>query len=303
MAHILITGGGGFIGSHLVRGCIDAGHSVVVLDNLSTGSFDQLPQSATCIQGDVTHLETVMGAMSGCNAVFHHAAQVSVLGSQKSPLDTVHSNIWGTSVVLEAARHHQVTHVTVASSAAVYGNSPFSTQSETDPPAPDSPYGVSKWVGETICAMYRQQYGLPVMVWRYFNVVGKGQGIQSDYAAVIPKWAHMLEQRVPLTIYGDGHQTRDFVPVSLIVSLHLQLLQKQEWSDWVINVGSGRSTSLLALSEAMQGVYHTPVGVTHLPPNPAEITHSLANTTRMHSLFLGLSIPTLHDSLSEFRGT
>lgn len=301
MAQILITGGAGFIGSHLAKGCSNAGHSVIVLDNLSTGSFERLPKNVTCIEGDVTNFDTVMAAMSGCHAVFHHAAQVSVLGSKASPLDTFHPNIWGTSVVLEAARQHQVQHVTFASSAAVYGNSPHASQSETDPAAPDSPYGVSKWMGETICNMYRSQYGLPIMVWRYFNVVGKGQTLQSNYAAVIPKWADMLHKKQPLTIYGDGKQTRDFVPVSLIVDLHLQLLQKVGWEEWVINVGSGRATSMLELSDAMQNLYQERVGVTHLPHHPEEITHSLANTTRMNSLFWGLSIPTLHDSLTEFR--
>ncbi|NDD66248.1 NAD-dependent epimerase/dehydratase family protein [bacterium] len=297
---ICITGASGFIGTHLVRGCVAAGHRVVAFDRSPCPNpLEWHGQAVEWVLGDVTDPVAVGRAFNGCEAVFHHAAEVSVHDSIHRPLDTFHTNVQGTAVVLEMARTHGVSLLTFPSSAAVYGNSDHPVQSETDPIAPLSPYGVSKWMGECLCQAYQQQYQLNCLVLRYFNVVGKGQSPNSPYAAVIPRWIEQIEKGMPLSIYGDGMQTRDFVSVDVIVALHLHALGRQA-PHHPLNVGSGNAMTVATLADVLQSVMEREVGVTHYPPRNQEVRHSCANTQSIHRMFPGLKIEALAHTLRQW---
>jgi len=294
---ICITGAAGFIGLHLVRGCLAAGHQVVAFDRVACQNPAAWQGLAVeWVRGDVTDPAAIDAAIMGCEAVFHHAAEVSVHDSIHHPLNTFYTNVHGTAVVLDAARRHGIQWVTFPSSAAVYGNSDRAAQSESDAVGPLSPYGASKWMGESLCNTYQQQYGLNCLVLRYFNVLGKGQSPDSPYAAVIPAWIKRLKQGLPLVIYGDGLQTRDFVSVDVIVAAHLQAVGRQA-PPYPLNVGSGQPVTLLTLAQTLQQVAGYHAGIEYHPPRTNEVRHSCANTTQMAAFFKGLPIPSLAQTL------
>ncbi len=227
--HWLITGGAGFIGSHLARTLIARGQRVTVLDDLSGGSLDNLSSvqdKIHFIKGDICHFATVAQACSGVDYVLHHAALVSVAESMQDPQKTMQININGTQNVLEAARQAGVKRVVFASSSAVYGNSPALPYAETTPTDCQSPYAWSKQAGAELCQLYTKAYGLPTVILRYFNVFGTGQNANSAYAAVIAKFMQLAADNQPLGIDWDGLQSRDFVHVSDVVQANLLAAEK-----------------------------------------------------------------------------
>jgi len=209
----LVTGGAGFIGSHLVRFLLTHGR-VRVLDDFSSGTLSNLEEVLSAIElvrGSVTDAALVQKAVEGCTVVFHLAAQVSVPLSLEQPVETFEVNLYGTQLLLEAARQAGVQRFVFASSAAVYGDTPRLPKRETMQPRPISPYAWSKWYGELLCRDYWRVYGVPTVSLRFFNVYGPRQNPRSQYAAVVPRWiTAALTDRKPI-VYGDGKQTRDFV--------------------------------------------------------------------------------------------
>jgi nucleoside-diphosphate-sugar epimerase len=275
----LVTGGAGFIGSHLVRFLLTHGH-VRVLDDFSSGTLDNLVEVLPHIEllrGSVTDAALVQKAVEGCEVVFHLAAQVSVPLSLEQPVETFEVNLYGTQLLLEAARQAGVRRVVFASSAAVYGDAPRLPKRETMLPRPISPYAWSKWYGELLCRDYWRVYGVPTVSLRFFNVYGPRQNPCSQYAAVIPRWiTAALTHRQPI-VYGDGKQTRDFVYIDdLLQGLWLAAEHPQAVGR-VFNLASGRAYTLLELLQAIEEAVGSPLEPQFTAPRPGDIRHSFAD--------------------------
>jgi UDP-glucose 4-epimerase len=286
MSLCLVTGGVGFIGSHLVDGLLQAGHSVRVLDNLSTGNLANLTevrQRMQLIEGDITDLETVRAAMRGVVWVFHEAALASVPRSVADPAATNRVCVDGTVNVLLAARDAKVQRVVYAASSSAYGASPSLPKRETDLPLPLSPYAVAKLAGEHYCAAFSEVYGLETVRLRYFNVFGPRQPPDSPYAAVIPRFLEaMLAGKSPI-IYGDGQQSRDFTYVADVVHANLLAAKAPGVSGKVFNIACGHRTSLLELVDQINGLLGTKIKPVHEPARPGDVKHSQADISPAQS--------------------
>jgi UDP-glucose 4-epimerase len=275
----LVTGGAGFIGSHLVRFLLTRGQ-VRVLDDFSSGTLDNLTEVLPHIEllrGSVTDAALVQKAVEGCEVVFHLAAQVSVPLSLEQPVETFEVNLYGTQLLLEAARQAGVRRFVFASSAAVYGDAPRLPKRETMLPRPISPYAWSKWYGELLCRDYWRVYGVPTVSLRFFNVYGPRQNPCSQYAAVIPRWiTAALTDRKPI-VYGDGKQTRDFVYIEDLLEGLWLAAEHPEAVGRVFNLASGRAYSLLELLQAIEEAVGSPLEPQFTSPRPGDIRHSFAD--------------------------
>ncbi|MCC7299626.1 MAG: SDR family oxidoreductase [Verrucomicrobia bacterium] len=221
---MLVTGGAGFIGSHIVDALVSAGHAVTVLDNLSSGHRTNLSKvwnAVTFIEGDIRDPEVCLKAAEGCDGIFHEAALVSVPDSIRRPRDNHDINITGTLNILEAARQQNVKRVVFASSAAVYGDNLELPKRESMLPEPKSPYALAKLTGEYYLKVYAECFGLETVALRYFNVFGPRQDPSSMYSGVISIFSERIKNGLPITLYGDGQQTRDFVNVEDVVQANL----------------------------------------------------------------------------------
>lgn len=278
---ILVTGGCGFIGSHLSEALVQAGHQVRVLDNLSSGQQRNLAAVADRVNvrvGDVRDAEVVSEACRGMEAVFHQAALVSVVDSVVRPRDNHDINITGTLNVLEAARQHGVRRVIMASSAAIYGNDPALPKQEAMRPAPASPYAIAKLTGEHYLQVYSQLYGMQNVALRYFNVYGPRQSAASPYSGVISKFVQGLQQGVAPTVCGDGLQSRDFVFVKDVVQANVAALAcSSAGVEPVFNVASGRVTTLLDLLQVLGELAGRPLVPEFAPARAGDIRHSAAD--------------------------
>jgi UDP-glucose 4-epimerase len=285
MAVCLVTGGGGFIGSHLVEALLAAGHSVRVLDNFSTGSRTNLAPLADRIElvvGDITDLPTVQQAVAGVEWVFHQAALASVPRSVADPLATHRVCVDGTLNVLLAARDTGVKRLVYAASSSAYGNSPRLPKRETDPTEPLSPYAVAKLAGENYCAAFSRVYGLETVRLRYFNVFGPRQSPDSPYAAVIPRFFRaMLAGQRPV-LYGDGRQSRDFSYVENVVRANLLAAAApgEIVAGQVYNIACGSRTSLLDLVAKINRLLGTRIRPIHEEPRPGDVRDSQADVSR-----------------------
>ena len=278
---VLVTGGAGFIGSHIVEELARQGGQVRVLDNLSTGKRENLQSPGLeIIEGDIRDLDVVRRAMNGVDYVLHQAALPSVPRSIADPLTTNEVNVGGTLNVLVAARDAHVRRVVYASSSSVYGDNPALPKHEEMPTRPLSPYAVSKLAGENYCRAFNRVYGLQTVSLRYFNVFGPRQDPASQYAAVIPQFATRLLRGEPPTIYGDGTQSRDFTFVANVVQANLLACEKEQAIGQVMNVACGERYTLLDLYgqlEALTGVRLKPV---FAEPRAGDVKHSLAAIDR-----------------------
>jgi UDP-glucose 4-epimerase len=278
---VVVTGGAGFIGSHLVRALAERGDQVVVIDNLSTGKESNLaPVADRCrlVLGDIRERDLLLREFRDVEVVFHQAAMVSVQKSVENPLECNEVNVRGTLNVIECARHWGVRRVVFASTCAIYGDSEVLPKREELPPCPLSPYAVSKLVGEQYGLLYRRLYGLPVQPLRYFNVFGPGQDPTSDYAAVIPRFiSRMLAGERPI-IFGDGEQTRDFVYVGNVVQANL-LAAERDSPGHPVNIGSGTSYSLNQLVSILNGILGTSLEPEYREPRPGDVRHSRADVS------------------------
>lgn len=242
-ARVLVTGGAGFIGSHLVPKLLRAGNEVVILDNLSTGTRDRVPAGARIVEGDVRDAGACARAIEGCDAVVHLAAAVSVRKSVEEFLPDAEANVMGTLSVLRAARQARVKRIVYASSMAVYADSERPTPiPETHPTRPDSPYGVSKLAGELYTLLVGRDCGIPAAALRYFNAYGPGQTF-TPYVGVVTIFVNKLLRGETPVIFGDGEQRRDFVHVDDLARA-TQLTLESEVSGEVMNAGTGHATSV-----------------------------------------------------------
>lgn len=276
---VLVTGGAGFIGSHLVEALVNAGAHVTVLDTLATGKLENLTPvlpRVTVIQGDIRNLADCEKAAEGKSHIFHCAALVSVPQSVAEPALCKSINEDGTKNLLTAAAKHNVAHFVFSSSSAVYGNQE-GTCSENSPLNPQSPYAVSKLRGEELCASFAERYGISTASLRYFNVNGPRQNPHGDYAAVVARFKEKLTNHEPIIIYGDGLQTRDFVVVDEVVKANLLAGMALGMMGEVFNVASGTSITLLELLRRLEIELNiAPVDIILLPERPGDIKHSHA---------------------------
>ncbi len=291
---VLVTGGAGFIGSHLVERLLGDGHAVRVLDNFSTGSRANLPfadrygAALTVIEGDIRDVPTVARALAGVGVVYHQAAMRSVPRSVEDPLGANEHNVTGTLNVLQAARQASVRRVVYASSSSVYGDRPDLPKREDHPPAPISPYAVSKTAGEQYATVWSRLYGVETVGLRYFNVFGPRQDPASEYAAVIPRFILWALRGEPLQVHGDGAQSRDFTYVDNVVEANVLAGRVDGVGGEVFNVGCGARISLLDIVARLEGLLGRRFERQHTPARPGDVRHTLADIDKAKRL-LGYS--------------
>jgi UDP-glucose 4-epimerase len=286
MAHYLVTGGAGFIGSHLAEALVRRGDTVRVVDNLVTGkrrNLAHLPE-VEFVEGDLAEFEVAARAMRGIDCVLHQAALPSVPRSVSDPIASNRANVTASLNVLVAARDAGVRRLVYAGSSSAYGNTPLLPKREDMAPNPLSPYALQKLVVEQYCRMFTRLYGLETVTIRYFNVFGPRQDPGSPYSGVISLFSTaLLSGRQPV-IYGDGNQTRDFTYVANVVDGVLRAAQADNVAGEVINIATGARISLNALLETMSRIVGTRTGAVHAPERAGDVRDSLADISKARTL-------------------
>jgi UDP-glucose 4-epimerase len=283
----LVTGGGGFIGSNVVRALLERGDDVRVLDNFSTGSRANLAGLESVVQlveGDLRSYERVHAAVRGVEVVFHQGALPSVPRSVQDPLTTTAVNIEGTLNVLLAARDEGVRRIVNASSSSVYGNAGALPRVETQAPDPISPYAVAKLAAERFCTSFSRVYGMEIVSLRYFNVFGPRQDPTSQYAAVVPRFIRAIADGDPVTIYGDGEQSRDFTYVDNVVDANLLAADAAGIGGEILNVATGGSVTVNALAETIGALLSKPVEKWYEPARDGDVLASWADVSEARRL-------------------
>ena len=279
-ARYLVTGGAGFIGSHIAEALLGARESVRIFDNLATGresNLTALEERAQFVQGDLRDLASVRAAMQGVEVVFHQGALASVPRSIADPIGSLETNINGTQNVLLAARDSGVRRVVYASSSSVYGNTPTLPKREDMPTHPMSPYAVQKLSGELLCGVFTRIYGLETVALRYFNVFGPRQDPASEYAAVIPRFlTALIEKRRPI-VFGDGEQTRDFTYIANVVQANLLAASSSEAVGYALNIGCGEQISLNTVLRLAGELLGVTVDADYREPRPGDVRDSCAD--------------------------
>ncbi len=279
----LVTGGAGFIGSHLVDRLLLEGWSVRVIDDFSSGRVENLADARArveLVQGDLCDQETLAQVTEGIDVVFHQGAVPSVPRSVEEPLRTNHVNVTGTLLVLEQARRAGVRRVVYAASSSAYGDAPELPKVESMPPRPRSPYALQKYAGEVYCRLYHELYGMETVALRYFNVFGPRQDPASEYAAVVPRFVEACLAGRAACVYGDGEQTRDFTFVEDAVRANLLAAQAPKAPGQVVNVAGGKRVSLNQLLGEIQDLTGTGLEPVHQAPRPGDVRDSLADLRR-----------------------
>jgi nucleoside-diphosphate-sugar epimerase len=277
---VLVTGGGGFVGSNLVRALLERGDHVRVLDNFSTGNranLDDVAGDIELVEGELRSYERVHAAVRGVEVVFHQGALPSVPRSVQDPLTTGAVNVESTLNVLLAARDERVRRVVFASSSSVYGNSGDLPRVESALPDPISPYAVSKLAAERYCVSFSRVYELETVALRYFNVFGPRQDPTSQYAAVVPRFITAVRAGEPVPIYGDGRQSRDFTYVENVIGANLLAADADGVSGTVLNVATGKATSVDELADRIGGVLGLPVRKEYLAERAGDVYASWAD--------------------------
>ena len=280
---VLVTGGGGFIGSHVIDRLLADGHDVRALDNFTTGrreNLDGVLDDIELVEGDIQSYERAHTAVRGCDIVLHQAALPSVPRSVLDPLTSNASNVIGTLNLLLAARDSGVRRVVLASSSSVYGANPELPKHEAQQPRPISPYGVAKLAAEGYAQSFHRVYGLDTVVLRYFNVFGPRQDLRSEYAAVIPRFIAAAFQGTAPVVFGDGEQTRDFTYVDNVVQANLLAMQAPAAAGNVFNVAYGASVTLNRLVQLIGEITGRELIAEYAPPRPGDARHSRADITR-----------------------
>lgn len=278
---VAITGGAGFIGANLAKE-LAANNSVIIIDDLSAGKkenlTDLLGENVKFVEGSISKLPLLKRLFRNIDFVFHQAAISSVPKSIENPLATNETNVTGTLNVLLAAKDSGVKKVIYASSTAVYGDTPTLSQKEEMMPNPQSPYAITKLIGEYYCQVFQAVYGLPTVSLRYFNVYGPKQDPNSEYAAVIPRFIRGICEEKPLIIFGDGEQTRDFVFVTDVVRANI--LAAESDATGVFNIGQGRIVTISELARLIIHIMNKDVGIIHQGTRMGDIRHSLADISK-----------------------
>jgi UDP-glucose 4-epimerase len=278
----LITGGAGFIGSHIARGLLAQGADVRVLDNFSSGKRENLHGlEIEVLEGDLRDASTIAQAVRGVNIIFHEAAFVSVPESMEKPQECFDVNITGTSILFDAARKAGVQRVVIASSAAVYGDSTAMPLVEDTPLKQLSPYAVSKRVDEMYAELFTNQFGLEVAALRYFNVYGPRQRPDSMYAAAVPIFIRRMLDNKPITVFGDGGQTRDLINVRDVVQANLLASQHPAAPGQIFNVCTGAETRLLDLLDILYEVFPDAPKHIHAEPRAGDIYRSIGTPKKI----------------------
>jgi UDP-glucose 4-epimerase len=287
MALCLVTGGAGFIGSHLVEALLAQGQQVRVLDNLSTGRRANLAgvvDQIQFIEGTIEDQATVARAVAGVEVIFHLAAIVSVPHSMAEPTQTEQVNTLGTLNLLQAARAAGVRRLVLSSTCAVYGDEPTLPKTETIRSQPKSPYAVSKLAAEYYCQIFWEAFGLETVILRYFNVFGSRQDPSSAYSGVISIFVEKLSQGVVPTIFGDGQQTRDFVFVEDVVRANLLAATVAQAAGHTLNIGTGYPISIRQLYEALRQIFECEVAPTFGPARCGDVLHSYADPSQAKAI-------------------
>lgn len=283
----LVTGGAGFIGSKIVRRLLKRGDTVRVLDNFSSGNrrnLRELEDDVEIIEGDLRSYERVHAAVRGVECVFHQGALPSVPRSVQDPLTTNAVNVEGTLNVLLAARDEGIRRFIFASSSSVYGNAGAPPREESTAPNPISPYAISKLAAESYCAGFHEVYGLETVSLRYFNVFGENQDPTSQYAAVVPRFFSAIRNDLPMPIYGDGRQSRDFTYVENVVDANVQAAETEGLGGAILNIATGRPTTVEELADLVASVLGKVATKNYLPPRPVEVRDSWASTDNARRL-------------------
>lgn len=279
----LVTGGAGFIGSHLAVELAQSGAEVRILDNFATGrrsNLQVLDDDVEVVEGDIQSYERVTTAVAGCDVVFHQAALPSVPRSIQDPLTSNATNVTGTLNVLLASRDHGVKRVILASSSSVYGANPKMPKQEDDPTLPISPYATAKLASENYARSFERVYGLETVVLRYFNVFGPRQDPSSQYSAVIPRFITALLSGKRPVIFGDGEQSRDFTPVGNVVQANLLAMDAPNARGGVYNVACGHQVTLNQLVEVLGDLTGCPTEPVYDRARQGDVRFSLADISR-----------------------
>ena len=287
---VLVTGGCGFIGSHLVEKLVELGADVSIIDDLSTGNENNIAAIAdkvTLLRGSITDFETCLTATQNKKIIFHLAAFVSVPASTQDPQKCHLINVTGTQNLLEAARINGVKRFVFSSTCATYGES-TSQCTEKMQPNPTSPYGFSKLIGEIYCKEYAQVFDMETVAMRYFNVYGPRQDPKGSYAGVIAKFMHNMERNLPLIIFGDGTQTRDYVPVEMVVEANILLgiCEKQLIKSEIFNIATEKSTNMFEVIDTLKKKYPAYDNETiFMPARPGDVLHVAADCSKYNNLY------------------
>jgi len=287
MTLALVTGGAGFIGSHLVEGLLARGYKVRVLDNFATGRRENLKDvlaQIELVEGSVTNLTTAHSVMRGVEIVFHQAALPSVPRSVKNPLESNAVNITGTLNILLAARDAGVRRVVYAASSSAYGDQPTLPKVETMPPDPLSPYAIAKLAGEMYARAFTNLYGLSTVSLRYFNVFGPRQDPTTQYAGVLAKFCTCAITGQPYPVYGDGEQSRDFTYVTNVVEANILAANAQLEGAPVINIACGERTTLNQIIRILNELTGQNLPAHYGPERAGDVRHSQADITRARTL-------------------
>ncbi len=287
MDKYLVTGGAGFIGSHISEELVKKGHSVRILDNFSTGKKDNIApflNGIELIKADIRDFEACRRAVEGVDCVLHHAALTSVPLSIEDPLSTNEVNITGTLNLLLASRETKIKRFVFASSAAVYGDDPRLPKEESMEGVPLSPYAASKQVGETYCQVFFQLYKIPTVRLRYFNIFGPRQDPSSQYASVIPNFIGKMIKGENPVIFGDGEQSRDFLYVSNVVEANILASKSSEASGGVFNIAAGEKITINSLVDNLNEVLDKGIKPSYSEPRPGDIKLSFADISRARKM-------------------
>ncbi len=286
LSKVLVTGGAGFIGSHLVDALVAGGCDVVVLDDLSSGSLSNLEHvkdKITFYKGTIQDQKILMKASENCEVIFHQAAMVSVTKTVNNPVDSTFINDLGTLFVLESARQNKVKRVVLASSSAVYGDDPLLPKHENMPLKPMSPYAVQKLTGELYARIYNDLYGLETVCLRYFNVYGPRQDPSSPYSGVISIFMTRAVSKKPPVICGDGKQYRDFIFVKDVVKANLLAATEDDAAGRIFNIGTGEHVSINNLWDMISLFSGLNIEPEYTPSRPGDIIESVASIEQAKS--------------------
>jgi UDP-glucose 4-epimerase len=301
MQKVLVTGGAGFIGSHLVDALVARGVAVTVLDDLSTGKHENIAHHAsgvTFIEGSVSDQDVVMRAVEGVDTIFHLAAVASVQKSIEHPLETHETNTTGTLAVFEAARKLSINKVVYASSSAVYGDLPDMPKTELSQCCPKTPYGLQKMIGEAYAKLYYELHGVKSIGFRCFNVYGSRQDASSPYSGVISLFAKLLNDGKQPNIYGDGTATRDFVHVSDVVEANL-LAAESDINFDVFNIATGKEIAINELLQTMNTALGTDIAPVYQPERAGDIKRSVADISKAQKMLGWSPKMALQEGISE----